>query len=129
MLTFSGAPALSDFRLEKVLAAVRDRVAHVESVDTRYIHLVEVSAPLSDEQRVVVEALLRYGPSTRADGPSDAPAGRLLLVVPRFGTVSPWSSKATEIAHVCGLAAVRRIERSETRPERAWWQEVAGAVA
>ena len=111
MLTFSGAPALSDFRLEKVLAAVRDRVAHVESVDTRYIHLVEVSAPLSDEQRVVVEALLRYGPSTRADGPSDAPAGRLLLVVPRFGTVSPWSSKATDIAHVCGLGTVTRIER------------------
>ncbi|MBK6348497.1 MAG: phosphoribosylformylglycinamidine synthase [Proteobacteria bacterium] len=111
MLTFSGAPALSDFRLEKVLAAVRDRVAHVESVDTRYIHLVEVSAPLSDEQRVVVEALLRYGPSTRADGPSDAPAGRLLLVVPRFGTVSPWSSKATDIAHVCGLGTVTRMER------------------
>ncbi len=111
MLTFSGAPALSDFRLEKVLAAVRERVAHVESVDTRYLHLVEVSAPLSDEQRTVVEALLRYGPSTRTDGQSGAPAGELLLVVPRFGTVSPWSSKATDIAHVCGLGAVTRIER------------------
>ena len=111
MLTFSGAPALSDFRLEKVLAAIRDRVAHVESVDTRYLHLVEVSAPLSDEQRTVVEALLRYGPSTPTEGQSGAPAGELLLVVPRFGTVSPWSSKATDIAHVCGLGAVTRIER------------------
>ena len=111
MLTFSGAPALSDFRLEKVLAAIRDRVAHVESVDTRYIHLVEVSAPLADEQHTVVEALLRYGPSTPTEGQPGAPAGELLLVVPRFGTVSPWSSKATDIAHVCGLGAVTRIER------------------
>ena len=39
------------------------------------------------------------------------PQGELLLVVPRFGTVSPWSSKATDIAHVCGLGAVTRIER------------------
>ena len=53
MLTVSIAPSLSDVRLEKVLAAIRDRVAHVESVDTRYIHLVEVSAPLADEQHTV----------------------------------------------------------------------------
>ena len=107
MLTFSGAPALSDFRLDKVLAAVRERVPHVQAVDTRYLHFVEASAPLSDEQRTVVEALLGYGPSLQPG----APEGELLLVVPRFGTVSPWSSKATDIAHVCGLDAVTRIER------------------
>ena len=46
----------------------------------------------------------------------------MLLVVPRAGTISPWSSKATDIAHVCGLTAIRRIERGieyrllDTRP-------------
>jgi phosphoribosylformylglycinamidine synthase len=108
MLTFSGAPALSDFRLDKVLTAVRERVPHVESVATRYVHFVDLAAPLTDGQRDVVEALLRYGPTAAH---AQAPQGRLLLVVPRFGTVSPWSSKATDIAHVCGLDAIMRIER------------------
>ncbi|HWJ06955.1 MAG TPA: phosphoribosylformylglycinamidine synthase [Steroidobacteraceae bacterium] len=107
MLTFSGAPALSDFRLDKVLSAVRARVAHVEAIDTRYLHFVDVTAPLTAAETDVVQALLRYGPATHAAEPH----GEMLLVVPRFGTVSPWSSKATDIAHVCGLASVGRIER------------------
>ena len=107
MLTFSGAPALSDFRLDKVLAAVRERVPHVTAVDTRYLHFVDVTSPLSAADRKVVEALLRYGPTTHAT----APKGELFLVLPRFGTVSPWASKATDIAHVCGLSQIARIER------------------
>jgi phosphoribosylformylglycinamidine synthase len=107
MLTFSGAPALSDFRLEKILAVVRARVPGIVAVDTRYLHFVELAQSLTDAESGVVEALLRYGPATSAS----APRGELLLVVPRFGTVSPWSSKATDIAHVCGLRAVSRIER------------------
>jgi phosphoribosylformylglycinamidine synthase len=107
MLTFSGAPALSDFRLDKVLSAVRERVAHAAAIDTRYLHFVDSRAPLTSGEKDVVEALLRYGPSTHAGDPH----GEMLLVVPRFGTVSPWSSKATDIAHVCGLANVVRIER------------------
>jgi phosphoribosylformylglycinamidine synthase len=107
MLIFSGAPALSDFRLDKVLAAIRVRVPQVQAVDTRYQHFIDHSAPLTDADTDVVQALLQYGPATRAG----APQGELLLVVPRFGTVSPWSSKATDIAHVCGLGAISRIER------------------
>ena len=107
MLTFSGAPALSDFRLDKVLAAVREHAPRVAAVDTRYLHFVDVTAPLTDADHAVVEALLRYGPTTHAN----APQGELLLVLPRFGTVSPWSSKATDIAHVCGLGQIARIER------------------
>ena len=107
MLTFSGAPALSDFRLDKVLAAIRERVAQVEAIDTRFLHFVDTGAPLAASETDVLQALLRYGPATHAG----EPLGELLLVVPRFGTVSPWSSKATDIAHVCGLANVVRIER------------------
>ena len=105
MLTFRGAPALSDFRLDKALASVRERVPHVESVDTRFLLFVATRSPLSAAARRVVESLLEYGPAISAGEPS----GELFLVVPRFGTVSPWSSKATDIAHVCGLGKVRRI--------------------
>jgi phosphoribosylformylglycinamidine synthase len=107
MLTLSGAPAVSEFRLAKLLAALRERVTQVTGLDARYVHFVDVESEPSAEERGVLESLLRYGPAA----PEARPDGETLLVVPRFGTVSPWSSKATDIAHVCGLAAVRRIER------------------
>jgi phosphoribosylformylglycinamidine synthase len=107
MLTLSGAPAVSEFRLAKLLAAIRERVAEVASLDARYLHFVDVTREPTGEERAVLDSLLRYGPAA----PEDAPGGEALLVVPRFGTVSPWSSKATDIAHVCGLDLVRRIER------------------
>ena len=107
MLTLSGAPAVSEFRLAKLLAAIRDRVSHVTRLDSRYWHFVDLERDLTNDEHAVLESLLTYGPV----GEGGTPDGELLLVVPRFGTVSPWSSKATDIAHVCGLPAVRRIER------------------
>jgi len=107
MLTLSGAPAVSEFRLAKLLALLRERVTQVTGLDARYLHFVDVERESTAEERGVLESLLRYGPAA----PDSRPDGETLLVVPRFGTVSPWSSKATDIAHVCGLAAVRRIER------------------
>ncbi len=107
MLTLSGAPAISDFRLAKLLATIRGRVGHVTRLDSRYLHFVDVERSLTGDERRVLESLLHYGPRA----PETTPAGQTVLVVPRFGTVSPWSSKATDIAHVCGLTAVRRIER------------------
>ena len=107
MLILSGAPATSDFRLAKLLAAVRERAPTVSRLDSRYVHIVDLSRDLDAGERKVLDSLLRYGPTSTAAEPS----GLRLLVVPRLGTVSPWSSKATDIAHVCGLSAVRRIER------------------
>ena len=71
------------------------------------MHFVDLGAPLTAQQRSVLDALLRYGP--RRD--PIAAGGESVLVVPRIGTISPWSSKATDIAQVCGLTQVRRIER------------------
>ncbi len=116
MLILSGAPAVSDFRLAKLLTAIRSRVGQVERLDSRYVHFADLERDLAPAETVVLESLLRYGPTTHAGEPS----GELLLTVPRFGTLSPWSSKATDIAHVCGLTALRRIERGI-----AWY--VAGA--
>ncbi|MDF2915604.1 MAG: phosphoribosylformylglycinamidine synthase, partial [Pantoea agglomerans] len=67
----------------------------------------DVSTPLSADEQSRLQRLLKYGPSLA----EHAPQGRLLLVTPRPGTISPWSSKATDIAHNCGLPQVRRLER------------------
>jgi len=107
MLILSGAPALSDFRLEKLDSALRPRLGPLQGLETRFLHFVDVERDLDRDERSLLDSLLRYGPASTAG----VPRGEALLVVPRFGTVSPWSSKATDIAHVCGLTAVRRIER------------------
>ena len=131
MLILSGAPALSDFRLEKLDSALRSRIGPVVGLETRFLHFVDAGRDLTRDEASVLESLLRYGPASKAG----APRGEMLLVVPRFGTVSPWSSKATDIAHVCGLAAVRRIERGIAyyvhgdRPlAEAEWQAFAALV-
>ncbi len=106
MLLLVGAPALSPARLGQHLKRIRLHNPAVTGIAARLVHLVD--GTIEEEQREVLEALLTYGP-TRA--PSDV-AGRCVWVVPRFGTISPWSSKATDIARICGLGGVRRIERA-----------------
>ena len=105
MISMKGNPALSDFRIQKLLTAVAPY--GVSAISSHYIHLIETSAELSDSQRSVLKNLLEYGPKMQD---LDLP-GLTLYVVPRLGTISPWSSKATDIAHICGLDSIRRIER------------------
>ncbi len=112
MLIISGASALSGFRLDKLLAAVSARHGEVTGLTARFVHFAKVGQPLAPADQRVLEALLTYGPRPRGAATDRSPAGQgLILIVPRPGTISPWSSKATDIAHVCGLAGVERIER------------------
>jgi phosphoribosylformylglycinamidine synthase len=106
VLRFRGARALSDFRLAKLLQDLKKAQPAVRSVAAEFWHFVEAATPPGDGERAVLEKLLRYGTP-----PGGAPAGEAFLVVPRIGTLSPWASKATDIARNCGLAGVRRIER------------------
>jgi phosphoribosylformylglycinamidine synthase len=106
VLTLRGARALSDFRQQKLLEAVCSAVPAVASVHAEYQHFVDVDRTLDADELRVLEQLLGHGPR-----PPDPPTGPALLVIPRFGTISPWSSKATDIAHGCGLEVVRRVER------------------
>jgi phosphoribosylformylglycinamidine synthase len=106
VITLPGAVALSAFRVDKLLASLDARLASAVEVDTRFVHFVSCIAPLSEGDRRVLERLLVYGTA-----PKGEPRGEMRLVLPRFGTVSPWSSKATDIARNCGLAAVERVER------------------
>ncbi|WIO75209.1 phosphoribosylformylglycinamidine synthase [Porticoccaceae bacterium LTM1] len=107
MLILRGAPALSDFRKQKLLANLTEQVAEVTSVYADFIHFAEVDGELSATQLDTLNALLTYGPKTTGESPD----GELFLVVPRPGTISPWSSKATDIAHNAGLSNVLRLER------------------
>ena len=109
MLQIPGPPALSAFRLAKLLDRLTALDPAVLGLDARFMHFAELAQPLGAEEQRVLAQLLAYGP--RLPAPPDPAAGECLLVVPRPGTISPWSSKATDIVQVCGLAAVRRIER------------------
>ncbi len=112
MLVLRGTSALSPFRVAKLLERLVAVEPAVASVAARWVHVVDLSRPLTADEQVRLEALLRYGPREAAASVAPAQeAGELVLVVPRPGTISPWSSKATDIAKVCGLEAVRRIER------------------
>ena len=107
MLVLPGAPALSAFRIAKLLERLRVLDPGVLRLSSRFMHFIDTATPLAGAQSRVLERLLTYGPTL----PGSAAEGARILIVPRAGTISPWSSKATDIAHVCGLAQVRRIER------------------
>jgi phosphoribosylformylglycinamidine synthase len=106
---FPGASALSDFRQTRLLDTLTRIDASIVGVRGQYLHFVNAQTPLTNEDSAKIEALMHYGDPFEA-GSERGPAERF-LVVPRFGTVSPWASKATDIAHHCGLTQVRRIER------------------
>jgi len=106
VLRFRGARALSEFRLAKLVQELKKVQPAVRGAAAEFWHFVEADAAPGAQERAVLERLLRYG--TPPDG---EPAGEPFLVVPRLGTISPWASKATDIAHNCGLTGVRRIER------------------
>jgi phosphoribosylformylglycinamidine synthase len=107
ILRLRGRSALSAFRLSKLSRSATAAVSRLSGIHAEFWHFVQVARALSDAERARLDRLLTYGPAD-AGG---APGGDLMLVVPRLGTVSPWSSKASDIARHCGLDAVQRIER------------------
>ncbi|GAB6141690.1 phosphoribosylformylglycinamidine synthase [Methylosoma difficile] len=107
MLTIPGCSALSEFRIKILLTKLQAIAPSIQAMTARYEHFVDASAELGAEQQSILQRLLDYG--TAYTQPELA--GQSLLVIPRAGTLSPWSSKATDIAQRCGLAAVKRIER------------------
>lgn len=102
-----GQRALSDFRLNKHVLRLQQSDARVRALHARYAYFIELSSSLGDTARARLDALLLSGePVLRLPE-----AAHTVYVVPRHGTQSPWSSKATDIAHACGFDEVRRIER------------------
>ncbi len=102
---YEGGNALSSFRAQQLLPRLQAIHDKINGISARFVHLVATDAPPNPELNERLAALLTYGEPYA--GPAQGPA---IVVLPRFGTVSPWASKATDIAHSCGLA-VRRVER------------------
>ncbi|TRY15747.1 phosphoribosylformylglycinamidine synthase [Shewanella hanedai] len=102
-----GAPALSAFRVQKLMEAFDSESLPVSGIYAEYIHLADLSESLDKSETEQLAKLLTYGPAIEAH----APQGSLHFVTPRPGTISPWSSKATDIAHNCGLNKIKRLER------------------
>ncbi|HUF20560.1 MAG TPA: phosphoribosylformylglycinamidine synthase [Burkholderiales bacterium] len=130
LLSLRGRIALSEFRLSKLLTQLQQAVRSVAAVSAEYWHFVETATPLSAGQLEVLDRILTYGPAAG----KTAPRGELLLAVPRLGTLSPWASKATDIAHACGLDPVTRIERGVAyrlrhRADHAFAEEELQAIA
>jgi len=100
-----GEPALSDFRKRKLVQLIKKPAEDDIEVDAHFVYLIESADSLNKSDIGALRDLLHGEPVDQLDG-----AG-LLLVVPRLGTQSPWSSKATDIAWHCGLKSVMRIER------------------
>ncbi|HSH41094.1 MAG TPA: hypothetical protein VK973_03090, partial [Arenicellales bacterium] len=111
MLFLDGPPAYSRFRLDKLAETIAAQVPALQSLSAHCVHLVlladDGAGELSPADRRKLDELLDYGPR-RTASPADAAS---LVVTPRIGTRSPWSTKATDIAHRCGLGRIARLER------------------
>lgn len=107
VLSFPGSPALSDFRRDKLFQELRLRLPMLSGLYAEYLHFARVSESLTEPETHKLQQVLTYGPSRVRQQHE----GELLLVTPRLGTISPWSTKATDIARHCGVDKVERLER------------------
>ncbi|MFM9911956.1 MAG: phosphoribosylformylglycinamidine synthase [Methylophilaceae bacterium] len=107
MLRIRGSAALSPFRLDKIVSSLKSSAPRITHIYAEFWHFVWTKQTLNPTQKNTLQQILTYGPKMT----EETPKGELLLVIPRPGTISPWSSRATEIAQHCGLEDVTRIER------------------
>jgi phosphoribosylformylglycinamidine synthase len=105
LMHFEGGNALSAFRAAALLSALQAACPRITGVSARHVHWVWSDAALAETEHTKLAALLDYGDAYTGDT-----EGALIVVTPRLGTVSPWASKATDIAHNCGLG-LHRVER------------------
>ena len=105
VLVLKGANALSDFRIAGLCSRLQAIDARIAGVSARYLHIVHREGELDGVAEQRLAALLEYG------HPGHDEEGETFIVLPRLGTISPWASKATDIARNCGLTDVHRIER------------------
>ena len=112
MLIFKGGNALSVFRHDSLRRRLRAVAPKVGNFTARFVHFIDAGGyePDADEVKKL-NALLDYAPVTSEVDEQQVDEDFSLLVIPRIGTISPWASKATDIAHNCGLSHITRIER------------------
>ncbi|MFM8246545.1 MAG: phosphoribosylformylglycinamidine synthase, partial [Burkholderiaceae bacterium] len=106
MLILPGSNALSAFRVQRLLTQLKEIEPAISAVSGRFLHFVDSAIALTEQDTQQLSAMLTYGEPF--EGQIE---GEQFIVLPRFGTISPWASKATDIAHNCGMAQIHRIER------------------
>lgn len=128
MLQLPGGTALSEFRKNKLLTELQNISPVIIDIQANFMHFIDVDKTLDAESRSVLDSLV----NTDAGYAIPPASPQVFLVIPRTGTISPWSSKATDIAHNCGLSDVLRIERgilynliSSTALTTAQWQTIS----
>ena len=107
MQILRGAPALSSFKRMQLVAQMQQICPQLSDVYAEFVHYVYWDQSYSELDQGILEKILTYGPK----GEQEEFSEKLVVVIPRLGTLSPWSTKATDIAHNCGLTALHRIER------------------
>ena len=108
VLPLRGTRALSDFRVEKLLQKAAALGLPAAQLSSEFWYFAASDAPLAADDAAKLEALVD---AQSVAEPEVSDGLNLFLVTPRLGTVSPWASKATDIAHNCGLSQISRIER------------------
>jgi phosphoribosylformylglycinamidine synthase len=109
MLILPGSNALSVFRSQRLLSQLQAVAPAIASVQGRFVHFIDASVALTPEDTARLGALLTYGEP--AGGAAMDGVAEQFVVIPRFGTISPWASKASDIARNCGMAHIHRVER------------------
>ena len=107
MIVKEGPASHSPFKLESLLRRLQSIDQNIDDLGARFIHLIDSKNDPDEEQDRILDSILEYGP----DWPFGTDEGFKVFTLPRFGTTSPWSSKATDIAKVCGLNSIEKIER------------------
>jgi len=106
MLCLTGASAQSDFRRRRLIDMIRETFPNVSQIHSRYQYFIHTHSDPTKLQLQQLCSLLDANPK------ADTLPGQTIWVSPRFGTISPWSSKATDIVHNCGISSVARVERT-----------------
>jgi len=106
-LSLRGSSALSKFRLDKLYDTLQLSAPNIGHIYTEFVHFAFSEEMLSHAHQSILNQILTYGPKANIE----APSGALFLVIPRIGTISPWASRATDIANNCGLTSISRLER------------------
>ncbi len=104
--TYRGTQAFSKFRLSKLTEQLQAQIKDLKRVNARFIHFAEIDQSNSDFDESILQKLLDYGSPGL-----DIKNSTVIWQVPRIGTISPWSTKATDIAHHCSLKVIKRLER------------------
>ena len=109
MLILRGGPSATPFRLQQQLNSVQKFAPEIESIESHWVYFTENSGVLPSDQIGTLRQLL----SVEEAISTTYKLNEQVIVSPRIGTISPWSSKATDIVEHSGLGKIGRVERGE----------------